>query len=60
MLFSPLGIGLLPYTLALPEMRQGHLIPILREYWQHSGGLKFCSPAVKLVVDLLSENLNLS
>ena len=64
---SGLGVGLLPYTLALAEMRHGHLVPILEDYWQDLGGvyivtpsLKFRSPAVQLVVDLLSEKLNFS
>ena len=62
-----LGIGLLPYSLALPEMKKGHLIPVLKDYWQDLGGvyivtptLKFRSPAVQLVVDLLNEKLNTS
>lgn len=60
-----LGVGLLPYSLVLGEVRQGNLIPVLKNYWQDLGGiyivtptLKFRSPAVQLVVDLLTEKLN--
>ena len=62
-----LCIGLLPYLLALVEVKQENLIPILDDYWQDLGGvyivtpiLKFRSPTVQLVVDLLSETLNIS
>lgn len=62
-----LGIGLLPCSLALVDVKRGNLVPILEEYWQDLGGiyivtptLKFRSPAVQLVVDLLNEKLNLS
>ena len=62
-----LGIGLLPYSLALLEVKRGNLVPILENYWQDLGGiyivtptLKFRSPAVQLVVNLLSEKLNIS
>ena len=62
-----LGIGLLPYSLAFVEVKRGNLVPVLTNYWQDLGGiyivtptLKFRSPAVQLVIDLLNEKLNIS
>lgn len=59
-----MGVGLLPYALALPEVRQGNLVHILQDYGVDLGGiyiitpsLKYRSIAVQLLVNLFSEKL---
>ena len=58
------GVGLLPFSVAKREVERGNLIHLFSDFTQDLGGvyivtpsLKFRSPAVQLVVDLLYEKL---
>ena len=61
---SGLGVGLLPLSIAKRDVERGNLIHLFSDFSQDLGGvyivtpsLKFRSPAVQLVVDVLYEKL---